>query len=67
LLAGLSLHLGIEYSLRVGFYGLAITSLYILFVPSERLEAAVLAVRDWVGRLRRTGSPERAVEPASPG
>jgi uncharacterized membrane protein YphA (DoxX/SURF4 family) len=67
LLAGLSLHLGIEYSLRVGFYGMAITSLYILFVPSERLEAALLFVRDWATRLRRGSSPERVAEPASPG
>ena len=29
LLVGLSLHLGIEYSIRVGFYGFAITSMYL--------------------------------------
>jgi Vitamin K-dependent gamma-carboxylase len=52
LLAGLSLHLGIEYSIRVGFYGLAVTSLYILFVAPARLEAAVLAVRRRVERPR---------------
>lgn len=67
LLAGLSLHLGIEYSLRVGFYGMAITSLYILFVPSAWLETAVLAVRNWGMRLRRSGSAQRATETVSPG
>lgn len=45
LLAGLSLHLGIEYSIRVGFYGFAIVSMYLLFVPAARMEAVVAAVR----------------------
>src|SRR4051794_34526372 len=67
LLAGLSLHLGIEYSIRVGFYGMAIPSLYILFIPSARLEALALAARDWGARLRRSGSTERAAETPSPG
>jgi hypothetical protein len=67
LLAGLSLHLGIEYSIRVGFYGLAITSLYLLFVPPARLEAALLAVRRRIGRARLSASPEIRSETAAPG
>ena len=51
LLAGLSLHLGIEYSIRVGFFGLSILSMYVLWVPPERMEAVLLALRR---RLSRT-------------
>ena len=58
LLAGLSLHLGIEYSVRVGFFGLAITSMYLLWVPPERMEAVLLALRR---RLSRTPAPLPAV------
>lgn len=50
LLAGLSLHLGIEYSIRVGFFGLSILSMYLLWVPSERVEAVLLALRRRVSR-----------------
>jgi hypothetical protein len=51
LLAGLSLHLGIEYAIRVGFYGLTIMSLYLIWVPPERMEAILFALR---GRLSRS-------------
>jgi hypothetical protein len=51
LLLGLSLHLGIEYSIRVGFYGLAIMAMYLLWLPPARLEAAVLAARRAVARI----------------
>jgi hypothetical protein len=63
LLAGLSLHLGIEYSIRVGFYGLAITSMYLIWVPPERMDAILLAVRR---RLSRS-SVRVAPGVASPG
>jgi hypothetical protein len=58
LLAGLSLHLGIEYSIRVGFYGLAITSMYLLWVPPARMEAVLLAVRKKLSRSPAVASPE---------
>ena len=45
LLAGLSLHLGIEYAIRVGFFGVSILSMYLLWVPPERMEAVLLAIR----------------------
>jgi hypothetical protein len=51
LLLGVSLHLGIEYSLRVGFYSLAILALYLAFVPPERATAWALSLRE---RLRRS-------------
>jgi Vitamin K-dependent gamma-carboxylase len=54
LLAGLSLHLGIEYSVRVGFFGLSILSLYLLWLPPARVEAVLLALR---GRLSRARPP----------
>lgn len=63
LLAGLSLHLGIEYAVRVGFFGLAIMSMYLLWVPPARVEAVLLA-------LRRRLSREQAAVPVgapSPG
>ena len=62
LLAGLSLHLGIEYSIRVGFYGMAITSLYLLFVPPAWLETALLAVRRRLRRPRLKTSPDLSTE-----
>jgi len=55
LLAGLSLHLGIEYSIRVGFYGLSIMALYLVWVPPERAEAILLGVR---GLFKRSAYPE---------
>jgi Vitamin K-dependent gamma-carboxylase len=65
LLLGLSLHLGIEYSIRVGFYGLAIMAMYLLWVPSARLEAAALAVRRPLERSRVKPAVEVAPRTAS--
>ncbi|HZT94246.1 MAG TPA: HTTM domain-containing protein [Gaiellaceae bacterium] len=64
LLAGLSLHLGIEYAIRVGFFGFSILSMYLLWVPSERVEAVLLALRR---RLSRTPAavPVTAASPGS--
>jgi hypothetical protein len=50
LLAGLSLHLGIEYSVRVGFFGVSILSMYLLWVPPERMEAVLLGLRRRISR-----------------
>jgi Vitamin K-dependent gamma-carboxylase len=50
LLAGLSLHLGIEYSVRVGFFGVSILSMYLLWVPPERMEVALLRLRRRISR-----------------
>jgi hypothetical protein len=54
LLAGVCLHLGIEYRLRVGFFSWAMLTTYLAFVPGERAEqilawAARLRSRRWVG------------------
>lgn len=60
LLAGLSLHLGIEYSIRVGFYGLAIMSMYLIWVPPERMDALLVSLRRRLSRSRAGASPELA-------
>ena len=59
LLLGVSLHLGIEYSMRVGFYSLAILALYLAFVPPDRVTAWMLVLREHLGRSRLTarGAP----------
>jgi hypothetical protein len=62
LLAGISLHLGIEYSIRVGFYGLAILSLYLIWLPPARAEAVLLWFRD---RFRRRAYPARSAARAA--
>jgi Vitamin K-dependent gamma-carboxylase len=62
LLAGLSLHLGIEYSVRVGFFGLAVTSMYLLWVPPERMESVLLALRR---RFSRAPAPLPAAAPSA--
>jgi Vitamin K-dependent gamma-carboxylase len=64
LLAGLSLHLGIEYSIRVGFYGMAITSLYLLFVPAAWLEGATASVRRRIAGTRLSTSRDLPTETA---
>lgn len=46
LLLGVGLHLGIDYSLRVGFFSYAVLTLYVAFIPPEQARAFVLAVRD---------------------
>lgn len=54
LLAGVCLHLGIEYRLRVGFFSWAILTTYLAFVPGEVAERALarlprLRSRRWLG------------------
>ena len=61
LVAGLSLHLGIEYAIRVGFFGLSILSMYLLWIPPERMEAVLLALRR---RLSRTPAAVPATAPS---
>ncbi len=55
LLLGVSLHLGIDYAVRVGFFSYAVIALYLVFIRPETMSAWILAVRDWVsGRLARS-------------
>ena len=48
LLAGVCLHLGIEYRLRVGFFSWAILTTYLAFVPGDTAERLLA----WGARLR---------------
>ncbi len=57
LLAGIGLHLGIEYSIRVGFFSLGMLTLYLAFLDPHWVEAQLLALRD---RLQRRRSRARA-------
>ena len=54
---GVGMHLGIELTLRVGFFGMALFVLYLAFLPPERVSAWLLALRDRIsGRLERRRS-----------
>ena len=48
LLLGVTLHLGIDYGVRVGFFSWAMLVAYVAFIPPERATALILAAR---GRL----------------
>jgi hypothetical protein len=48
LLAGALLHLGIEYSIRVGFFSLAMLTLYLAFLNPEWARVHLLRLRDWL-------------------
>jgi hypothetical protein len=66
LLAGVFLHLGIEYSIRVGFFSLAILTLYLSFLDPEWARRRLLAVRDALAHRRAAQvQPQRAAQPAA--
>ena len=54
--AGIGLHLGIEASLLIGWFSLAIISSYLAFVPPEHLRAAVARARELRARGAARGS-----------
>jgi hypothetical protein len=58
--AGVGLHLGIEASLLIGFFSLAVISSYLAFVPPEHLRALVARVQTL--RAAR-GAPASARDP----
>jgi Vitamin K-dependent gamma-carboxylase len=60
---GAGLHLGIDYALVVGFFGLAMLVTYLAFVPPETAVRWVLAVRD---RVRSSAAPPVARSPGPP-
>lgn len=64
LLLGVSLHLGIEYSLRIGFYSMAILSLYLVWLSPEWAEKILLGVRDRLSRRPRYASARSAARAA---
>jgi Vitamin K-dependent gamma-carboxylase len=56
---GLLLHLGIEWSLRVGFFSLAVLVMYIAFVPPGRASEAIGSARRRLRAGRRRLSSRR--------
>lgn len=48
--AGVALHIGIEYTMAVGFFSTVAVSLYLAFVPPDTAER-------WIGRLRGRFAP----------
>ena len=51
LLLGVSLHLGIDYSVRVGFFSWAILAAYVAFIPPDVARSIILATRDRLSRI----------------
>ena len=70
LACGLVLHIGIDLTLRVGFFSYAIFVLYIAFLPPETVSKLILNVRDrfhgWRARQGRWLSYRRRLEDPSP-
>jgi hypothetical protein len=52
LLLGVALHLGIDFSVRVGFFSYAVLVAYIAFLPPETVSGWVVRVRDRLARSR---------------
>jgi len=63
LLLGIALHLGIDYTTRVGFFSYAVIALYLAFVPPERIEQLAAAIR---GRLARGVAAEAPAAAGAP-
>jgi len=59
--AGVLMHLGIDYTLRVGFFSYAMFAAYLSFVPPETASAWILRARDALARIRRKRRRARAV------
>lgn len=55
LLLGVSLHLGIDYAVRVGFFSYAVLVAYIAFLPPDTVESWIGSLRAWWTR-RRAGA-----------
>ena len=70
--AGIGLHLGIDYRIRVAFFTFAILTPYVAFVQPERMNRLLIAVRDRVraGRRREvagdSAGPATGVPPDEP-
>ena len=60
---GICFHLGINWSIMVGFFSWVMIASYLSFVPPETATRWVLAVRDRAGRLRRSTPPGGAPRP----
>jgi hypothetical protein len=64
--AGFLMHLGIEIFIMVGFFSLGMWCFYLVFLPPQRTERTVLALRDrWQAR-RRPAPPSSAERKSAP-
>lgn len=55
--AGVMMHLGIDFSILVGFFSFTMICAYISFVPADTAARRILAFRDWaIKRLHRGGA-----------
>jgi hypothetical protein len=61
---GVSLHLGIEYSILVGFFSVTMLTVYLAFVPPDTASRLVLRVRDRLTRAARSRDPGTDGRPA---
>lgn len=62
---GVILHLGIDYSIRVGFFTFAMFVLYIAFVPPDTASRLIAAIRDrWRRERAHTGGAAAATAPS---
>ena len=59
LLAGVALHLGIDWAIRVGFFSYAVIMFYIAFIDPQTMSARIVALRDWFVRRRAQPLPTR--------
>jgi hypothetical protein len=59
-LLALSMHLGIEYRIRVGFFLGGLIASYLAFVPADRMDSVLLGVRDRLAARRRSITPSAA-------
>jgi uncharacterized membrane protein YphA (DoxX/SURF4 family) len=66
LLLGVSLHLGIDYAVRVGFFSFAALVAYVAFLPPETVSSWVYRLRDRMARGRLAWLVPR-VDPVEPG
>jgi hypothetical protein len=63
---GILMHLGIDFSLLVGFFSFAIIVSYIAFIPPETASQRIIALRHWLTERRMGGgSPKLALDPHS--
>jgi Vitamin K-dependent gamma-carboxylase len=65
LLAGALLHLGIEYSIRVGFFSLGMLTLYLAFLEPEWATVHLLRLRDWLQTHTRLELESRSAPSAA--
>jgi hypothetical protein len=62
---GVALHLGIEYSILVGFFSATMLTTYLAFIPPDTASRWILRVRDRLGRAVPAPDPASDGRPAA--